>query len=366
MQPTQLGPYKIRSRLGRGGMGAVYEAEEGAGGRLVAVKTLAAHFGDDAGLRRRFAGEIETLKALRHPGIVQLLAFGEEEGIPYFAMELVPGKSLDQELRAGRVFTWRETVALALEVVRALKSAHDHGVVHRDLKPANLLLLDQPVDGTTVKLADFGIARLFGDASQTLAGTVVGTAEFMAPEQAAGRHVDHRADLYALGRGMFAMLTGRPPFHGGDVTQVLDRQRREEPPRIATRVPDVPPELDQLVARLLAKDPAHRPANALAVGRSLAAIAGLPDTSPGSPAPPTGVGTAPAGTVADRPGPPPAARPSAGAFDRFAETQGMPAPGPLAAGLPTTAAGGAANTAGATRPHTHNASPPANADGLAL
>jgi serine/threonine protein kinase len=110
MQPTQLGPYKIRSRLGRGGMGAVYEAEEGAGGRLVAVKTLAAHFGDDAGLRRRFEGEIETLKALRHPGIVQLLAFGEEDGIPYFAMELVPGKSLDQELRAGRLFTWRETV----------------------------------------------------------------------------------------------------------------------------------------------------------------------------------------------------------------------------------------------------------------
>jgi serine/threonine-protein kinase len=354
MQPTQLGPYKIRSRLGRGGMGAVYEAEEGAGGRLVAVKTLAAHFGDDAGLRRRFEGEIETLKALRHPGIVQLLAFGEEDGIPYFAMELVPGKSLDQELRAGRLFTWRETVALAIEVVRALKSAHDHGVVHRDLKPANLLLLDQPVDGTTVKLADFGIARLFGDASQTLAGTVVGTAEFMAPEQAAGKQVDHRADLYALGLVMYAMLTGRPPFHGGDVSHLLDRQRREEPPRIATRVPDVPPELDQLVARLLAKDPAHRPANALAVGRSLAAIAGLPDTSPGTAARPTGAGATAAGTTADRPRPPTAASSSPAAVDQFAATQAMPA-----AATPPPAADAAATAASATRAHTHNASPSA-------
>ena len=281
MQPTQLGPYKIRSRLGRGGMGAVYEAEDTGSGRLVAVKTLAAHIGDDAGLRRRFTAEIETLKALQHPGIVQLLAFGEEDGVPYFAMELVTGKSLEQVLRSGRLFTWRETVALALEIVRALKSAHDHGVVHRDLKPANLLLLDTAVAGTTVKLADFGIARLFGDAGHTLAGTVVGTAEFMAPEQAAGQAVDQRADLYALGLVMFAMLTGRPPFQGGDVTRVLERQRRESPPRVAMLHPGVPPELDQLIDRLLAKDPAQRPANALAVGRQLAAIAALPDAAAG-------------------------------------------------------------------------------------
>lgn len=291
MQPTQLGPYKIRSRLGRGGMGAVYEAEDTGSGRLVAVKTLAAHLGDDAGLRRRFAAEIETLKALRHPGIVQLLAFGEEDGVPYFAMELVAGKSLEQVLRGGRLFTWRETVALALEIVRALKSAHDHGVVHRDLKPANLLLLDTPVAGTTVKLADFGIARLFGDAGQTLAGTVVGTAEFMAPEQAAGQAVDQRADLYALGLVMFAMLTGRPPFQGGDVGSVLERQRREAPPRVATMVPGVPPNLDQLVDRLLAKDPAQRPANAMAVGRLLAAI----DDACGA------TRTMPEATTADRP-----------------------------------------------------------------
>jgi serine/threonine-protein kinase len=321
MQPTQLGPYKIRSRLGRGGMGAVYEAEDTGSGRLVAVKTLAAHIGDDAGLRRRFTAEIETLKALRHPGIVQLLAFGEEDGVPYFAMELVTGKSLEQVLRSGRLFTWRETVGLALEIVRALKSAHDHGVVHRDLKPANLLLLDAPTDGTTVRLADFGIARLFGDAGQTLAGTVVGTAEFMAPEQAAGKAVDQRADLYALGLVMFAMLAGRPPFHGGDVTRVLERQRREAPPRVATMVPGVPPELDQLIDRLLAKDPAQRPANALAVGRLLAAIDALPDTH------------AQAGAVV---------------IDHCAATRAMP--DAETAALPTAANGPAADDA--TRPHT--------------
>ena len=349
MQPTQLGPYKIRSRLGRGGMGAVYEAEESGTGRLVAVKTLAAHLGDDPGLRRRFHAEIETLKALRHPGIVQLLAFGEEDGVPYFAMELVPGKSLEQELRGGRLFTWRETVALGLEIVRALKSAHDHGVVHRDLKPANLLLLDTPTAGVTVKLADFGIARLFGDAGQTMAGTVVGTAEFMAPEQAAGKAVDHRADLYALGLVMFAMLAGRPPFHGADVSRVLERQRREAPPRVATRVTSVPPDLDQLIDRLLAKDPADRPANALAVGRVLAAIAALPDR----PAAEAGQGT-----VHDRAGRPTAPAPVVPAgIDHYAATQAMPGAETSDARLTL---GGPASADAATREHT------AGADGSAF
>lgn len=353
MQPTQLGPYKIRSRLGRGGMGAVYEAEESGTGRLVAVKTLAAHLGDDPGLRRRFHAEIETLKALRHPGIVQLLAFGEEDGVPYFAMELVPGKSLEQELRGGRLFTWRETVALGLEIVRALKSAHDHGVVHRDLKPANLLLLDPPSGGVTVKLADFGIARLFGDAGQTMAGTVVGTAEFMAPEQAAGTTVDHRADLYALGLVMFAMLAGRPPFHGADVSRVLERQRREAPPRVATRVTSVPPDLDQLIDRLLAKDPADRPANALAVGRVLTAIAALPDRVVPAAA------EAGQGTVHDRAGRPTAPAPVVPAgIDHFAATQAMPAAETNDGRLLVT--GPVATADAATRQHT------AGADGSAF
>ena len=275
MHPTQLGPYTIVTRLGRGGMGAVYEATDDAG-RRVAVKVLASHLADDAGLRRRFDAEIETLKSLRHPAIVQLLAFGEEDDQPYFAMELVPGQSLEHLLRSGRRFTWRETVNVALAVTRALKAAHDHGVVHRDLKPANLLVADggdADADlGSRVKLADFGIAKLFGGAAHTAHGNVVGTAEYMAPEQAAGGPVDHRADLYALGLVMFAMLAGKPPFGGGSAAEVIRRQQTEPAPLVSTRGAAVPPELDLLVDRLLSKDPAGRPPNALALGRLLTAI----------------------------------------------------------------------------------------------
>lgn len=277
MHPSQLGPYAIGARLGRGGMGAVYEATDGAGQR-VAVKVLAAHLADDVGLRKRFDAEIDTLKSLRHPAIVRLLAFGEQDDQPYFAMELVTGRSLEQLLREGRRFTWRETVSVALAVTRALKVAHDHGVVHRDLKPANLLVADGDagVDlGGRVKLADFGIAKLFGGATHTAQGNVVGTAEYMAPEQAAGGPVDHRVDLYALGLVMFSMLSGGPPFTGTQAVEVIRRQQSERPPLVSTRAPDVPPELDQLIDRLLSKQPSGRPANALALGRLLAAIEAL-------------------------------------------------------------------------------------------
>ncbi|MFM9057542.1 MAG: serine/threonine-protein kinase [Planctomycetaceae bacterium] len=346
MQPSRLGPYVICGRLGGGGMGVVYEAADEATGAVVAVKTLGTHLGDDAGLKRRFATEIETLKALRHPGIVRLLAFGEEDGQPYYAMELVRGRSLEQLLREGRRFTWRETVATALEVTRALKAAHDRGVVHRDLKPGNLLFAAEPADGITVKLADFGIARLFGDAGQTNAGTIVGTAEYMAPEQAAGNGADHRSDLYALGLVMFAMLAGRPPFRGGRVVEIIERQRREAPPRIASLVPDVPAELDALIDRMLAKDPARRPAGALALGRLLSAIETVHSA-----------GAAPAAG-----GPAPATSP----VDLMADTREMPARSDAAVipadatrrevaadalTLPGAATGAAAGSAPATTPN---------------
>jgi serine/threonine-protein kinase len=284
MQPAQIGPYKIVSRLGRGGMGAVYEATD-PGGAPVAVKVLAAHLADDPGLRRRFNAEIDTLKSLRHPGIVQLLAFGEDDGQPYFAMELVRGESLEHILRGGHRFTWQETVAVALTVARALKIAHDHGIVHRDLKPANLLVAAPPEGDISdrVKLADFGIAKLFGGGAHTAHGNIVGTAEYMAPEQAAGKPVDHRVDVYALGLVMFAMLTGRPPFLGKQVAEVIEKQRSEKPPRVSKTVTEIPPALDELIDRMLMKDPAARPANALALGRLLSAIDTLHAASPVTP-----------------------------------------------------------------------------------
>ena len=300
MHPSQLGPYEIAKPIGRGGMGTVYEAVDHGTGRSVAVKTLAAHLGDDPGLRKRFAAEIETLKSLQHPCIVQLLAFGEEDGQPYFAMELVRGRSLEQMLRSGRTFDWRETVGIAIDITRALKSAHDHGVVHRDLKPANLLFPEEPSADAAVKLADFGIARLFGSSCHTMAGTIVGTAEYMAPEQATGGPVDHRVDLYALGLVIYAMLTGRPPFHGGEATDIIRRQRTEAPPRVSTRVAGIPTELDALIERLLAKEPPKRPASALAVGRMLASIAtevGAMPPEPAVPASDPGITLGPADAI---------------------------------------------------------------------
>jgi serine/threonine protein kinase len=267
------------------------------------VKVLASHLSEDAGLRRRFESEIDALKNLRHPGIVRLIAFGEQDEQPYFAMELVRGRSLEQLLRDGRRFTWRETIAKATEISRALKAAHDVGIVHRDLKPANLLIADVAQTATTgpqalagetitVKLADFGIAKLFGGQSHTAHGHVVGTAEYMAPEQAMGKPLDHRADLYALGLVMYAMLTGAPPFRGGQLAELIDKQRRVVPPRVSTLVRDVPPELDELIARLLSKDPAQRPASALALGRLMAAIETLHTMPAAAPAPPAGAASA--------------------------------------------------------------------------
>jgi len=331
MNPTQLGPYEIKSRLGRGGMGAVYEAVDVFTGDTVAVKVLAAHLADNVGLRSRFDAEIDALKNLRHPGIVRLIAFGEQDDQPFFAMELVRGRSLEQILRAGRRFTWRETVAIAVEITGALKAAHDNGIVHRDLKPANLLVPDAPPATeaaagessarraagqatsradradrpVTVKLADFGIAKLFGGAGQTALGNVVGTAEYMAPEQASGRPIDHRVDLYSLGLVMFAMLTGGPPFRGTQLTEVIDKQRRAIPPRVSSVVPDVPPELDELIARLLSKEPAQRPASALALGRLLTAIETLHST-PTTSASTAGTAAAPPIGSAAAPDPSPA------------------------------------------------------------
>lgn len=271
MHPQQVGPYQIVSRLGHGGMGAVYEAVEPRSGKAVAIKVLAAHLADDAGVRSRFETEIATLKSLQHPGIVQLLAYGEDDGQPYFAMELVRGQALDKLLRSGRHFSWRETVTVAAAVTRALKVAHDSGAIHRDLKPANLLV---PEKGTLadIKLADFGIAKFFGASGHTAAGNVVGTAEYMAPEQAAGKPVDARADIYSLGLVMFAMLTGKPPFRAGHYTEVMRMQQTTTPPRLTTLLPDLPEPVDRLIQKMLAKNPSDRPASALALGRLLEAV----------------------------------------------------------------------------------------------
>ena len=272
MHPSTFGPYRVVRLIGQGGMGTVYEATDPATGRTVAIKTLPLHLANDDTIRRRFQSEIDALKRLRHPCIVPMLAWGEEEGLPFFVMDYVPGLTLEALLRSGKRFAWRDTVSISQEIVRALKSAHDLGVVHRDLKPANLIFPPAAGGGFHVKLADFGIAKLFGETGLTRSGSVVGTPEYMAPEQAASQHVDRRGDLYSLGLVMFAMLAGKPPFQGA-VADVLESQRSREPPRITTLVRDVPKPLADLIERLLEKSPGRRPNNATIVARMLADVA---------------------------------------------------------------------------------------------
>ncbi len=267
-----LGPYRIEAKLGQGGMGTVYRGVHAKSGQRVAIKVLASQMSSEPRFRRRFDAEIETLKRLNHPNIVRLIGFGEEQGQLFFSMELVEGPSLLEHLRKVKRLDWDTTIGFAIEICSALKHAHDIGVIHRDLKPANLLLEPEG----RIKLTDFGIAKLFGANEQTAAGSVLGTADYMAPEQAMGGPVTPRTDLYALGSLMYACLVGRPPFGGRNLTQVVYGLKHETPAPLDLVLPDVPAELAELVHELLEKAPEDRPPTALAVGKRLGALrAGL-------------------------------------------------------------------------------------------
>jgi predicted Ser/Thr protein kinase len=268
MQIEQLGPYKIGQRLGKGGMGSVYDATDVNTGQRVAVKALAPQLAAAEGFRERFEAEIESLKKLQHEGIVRLYGYGEDNSILFYSMERVDGPSLEQELNAGRRFDWNETLSIAIQTCRALKHAHDHGIVHRDIKPANLLL----AKGDRVKIADFGIARLFGGTQLTTAGGILGTADYMSPEQVDGRPVTDKCDQYSLGCVMFALLAGRPPFRAKTMAEMLQLQRFAEPEPVRRYAPQTPEQLDRLVGQLLSKDPAQRFPNVLVLSRHMEAM----------------------------------------------------------------------------------------------
>lgn len=264
----RLGPYIIETTLGRGGMGNVYAGVDEQSGERAAVKALSPALGNDPSFRERFGTEIETLKKLRHPNIVQLLGYGEQDGLLFYAMEMVVGSTLQQELQAGRRFQWREVARIGVQICQALKHAHDRGVIHRDLKPANLLY---PAD-EQIKLADFGIAKLYGMSQLTMAGGVIGTADYMSPEQAEGEGVTARSDLYSLGCVLFALLVGHPPFASATATEILNKLRCQSVPNVRQQVPEIPAELELIIKQLLEKQPARRIATALAAANRLKAM----------------------------------------------------------------------------------------------
>jgi len=263
-----LGPYRIEKVVGRGGMGTVYAGVHQETGQQAAVKALSRALDDDSNFRDRFAAEIATLRKLDHPNIVQLYGEGVQDGYLFFAMQYVPGQSLQQMLQSGYQFEWQQVSRLAIEICAALQHAHDRGVIHRDLKPANLLY-DQ--DGR-IKLTDFGIAKLFGGTQLTAAGSVVGTADYMSPEQAQGRQVTSRSDLYGLGSVMFTLLARRPPYSGSSLPQVVHSIRYDEVPSVRRFAPSVPRALDEIISQLLQKDPEDRIATARAVANRLKAV----------------------------------------------------------------------------------------------
>ncbi len=265
MIPARLGPYRIVRKVGRGGMGTVYLGVDDSSGQNAAVKLLGAEMAQHADFRERFKAEIETLRKLNHPNIVQIFGFGEETEQLFYAMEFVAGSSLEEQIARGRTFSWREVAQFGMVIARALRHAHDRGVIHRDIKPGNLLLTEEGV----LKLSDFGIARLFGNARLTGVGSVLGTAEFMAPEQAEGRPVDPRSDLYSLGGVLYVLLARRPLYVARSLVEMLDKQRFEKPAPLGQCAADVPAEFEQIVHRLLEKDPDRRYATATVLERRL-------------------------------------------------------------------------------------------------
>jgi eukaryotic-like serine/threonine-protein kinase len=249
--------YELGDRLGVGGMSTVLEAFDRRLERPVAVKLLAEHLADDSQFVARFRREALSAARLVHPNVVQVFDFGLDEasGRQYIVMELIRGQSGAEILRDEGVLSVQEALSMVLQACRGLDYAHRNGVVHRDVKPGNLLRAEDGV----VKLADFGIAKAVSDESAiTQVGSVIGTAAYLAPEQAAGEEVGPPADLYALGVVTYQFLSGRLPYEAQSLTELALKQMREIPPPLDELNPEVTPQLAVAVDRALALDPRER------------------------------------------------------------------------------------------------------------
>ncbi len=255
----KIGPYEFQSVLGRGGMGTVYKGKHEDTGELHAVKVLAPNYSQEPHFRARFESEIKALIKLDHPNIVRLISFGQEDGNMFFAMEMVDGKSLFEIQRSGHQFTPPQCLSIAKDVCKGLKHAHDRGIIHRDLKPGNLMMTKDRV----VKITDFGIAKSYGS-SQNTGNNILGTLDYMSPEQAKGEQVTAKSDIYSLGTVLFTLLSGKPPYTANSIEESFRNLTRIPPPYVSSVVPDVPHEVDLLIRRMMEKKPEKRLATAQA------------------------------------------------------------------------------------------------------
>jgi serine/threonine-protein kinase len=246
-------------------MGAVSAAHVEARGLVAALKVLSPELAREPGFLPRFDREIEALSQLNHPNIVRFYEAGQQDGTSYYAMEYVEGEDFEQQLLARGKLPWHEVLDAALQVCPALKHAHDRGIIHRDLKPPNLLRTPAGI----VKLTDFGIAKIFAGRQLTSTGGVVGTADYLSPEQAAGKQATKRSDLYSLGVVLYTLLTGRTPFSGDTSAELLHKHLYAQFDAPIKIVPEIPHGLDAIVCQLLEKDPDKRPPDALVLHREL-------------------------------------------------------------------------------------------------
>ncbi|APZ92600.1 serine/threonine-protein kinase [Fuerstiella marisgermanici] len=251
----RLGHYEIEEILGHGAFGVVAKAFDEKLHRVVAIKMLRPELATTSPPRKRFLREARTAAAITHENVVGIYAV-EEEPVPYIAMEYVPGPTLQARLNEQGPLEVQEVLRIAMQIAQGLSAAHKVKLIHRDIKPGNVLLACDPAD--RVKISDFGLARAVDDASLTSSGVIAGTPLYMAPEQARGEKLDHRADLFSLGSVMYQMVSGRPPFRAANTIAVLKRVCEDTPRDIQDVIPDTPLWLCAIIVRLLEKNPDNR------------------------------------------------------------------------------------------------------------
>jgi len=262
---TLGGRYKLTDRIAIGGMGEVWKARDQVLGRLVAIKILKEEYTDNESFLTRFRVEARHTALLNHPGIAGVFDYGEEQGSAYLVMELVPGPPLSTIIERERKLEVDRTLSLIAQTARALAAAHEHGLVHRDVKPGNILVMPSGV----VKITDFGIARLADQVPLTATGQVMGTAQYLAPEQATGQNATGSSDIYALGVIGYELLAGRRPFTGESQIAIALAQVNDAPPALPETIPAP---VRQLIMSMLAKNPSDRPRNATSLAKAADAL----------------------------------------------------------------------------------------------
>ncbi|HHN47072.1 MAG TPA: serine/threonine protein kinase [Planctomycetes bacterium] len=269
---SRLGSYEIRTKLGEGGMGAVYLAHDASLEREVAIKVLPPEYARDGAYVQRFEREAKSLARLRHPNLIHIYTVGAQDDVHYFAMELIRGETLAEYMRKRGPLEEQEVLQLAAQILSALHSIHRLGIMHRDIKAANIML-DGP--GHAV-LMDFGLAKDRSESGLTTAGAVLGTPEYMAPEQAQGDEVSPATDIYSFGVLLYEMLAGRLPFLGEKVFAVLRAHIESPPPPLEKLRPGITRGLARIVYKALEKNPAKRYASAAEMARDMYELAPLP------------------------------------------------------------------------------------------